>query len=300
MVNQTGYGLTSGMHSLDEREHAHWTAGVHAGNLYFNRGTTGAIVLRQPFGGMGRSVFGPGLKAGGPNYVAQFLTFADLPMPACVEDPLRHPALQALAAQVTRLGDAVPMDEAAHLQSALRSYAFWWQEEFSRPHDQLRLLGQDNLRRYLPFAEIRVQLSAHDTAFEIFARVAAAGVTGARVVVSRPPGIASRRIHELSQCTKSWADGIAFLEETNEQVADVIRKLPAHAVVRLRYAAPDRVPPAIRAAAAEAAVHLADEPVIAHGRVELLWYLREQSISWDYHRYGNLGARAGEARQEPL
>jgi RHH-type proline utilization regulon transcriptional repressor/proline dehydrogenase/delta 1-pyrroline-5-carboxylate dehydrogenase len=59
------------------------------------------------------------------------------------------------------------------------------------------------------------------------------------------------------------------------------------------------VPPAIRTTAAEAAVYLADEPVLAHGRIELLWYLREQSICSDYHRYGNLGARAGETRQEP-
>jgi RHH-type proline utilization regulon transcriptional repressor/proline dehydrogenase/delta 1-pyrroline-5-carboxylate dehydrogenase len=39
-------------------------------------------------------------------------------------------------------------------------------------------------------------------------------------------------------------------------------------------------------------------PVSAEGRLELLWYLREQSISTDYHRYGNLGARADEARAE--
>jgi RHH-type proline utilization regulon transcriptional repressor/proline dehydrogenase/delta 1-pyrroline-5-carboxylate dehydrogenase len=32
-------------------------------------------VLRQPFGGMGKSCIGPGMKAGGPNYVAQFMTF---------------------------------------------------------------------------------------------------------------------------------------------------------------------------------------------------------------------------------
>jgi RHH-type proline utilization regulon transcriptional repressor/proline dehydrogenase/delta 1-pyrroline-5-carboxylate dehydrogenase len=38
-------------------------------------------------------------------------------------------------------------------------------------------------------------------------------------------------------------------------------------------------------------------PVVAAGRIELLWYLREQSISFDYHRYGNLGRRAGELRR---
>jgi RHH-type proline utilization regulon transcriptional repressor/proline dehydrogenase/delta 1-pyrroline-5-carboxylate dehydrogenase len=76
--------------------------------------------------------------------------------------------------------------------------------------------------------------------------------------------------------------------------------LPPHADERIRYAAPDRVPEIVRAAASEIGVYLADEPVLAEGRVELLWYLREQSVCHDYHRYGNLGARAGESRREPL
>src|SRR5690606_28098163 len=79
LVNQTGYGLTSGLESLDEREQEIWKDGVRAGNLYINRVTTGAIVLRQPFGGVGKSAFGPGIKAGGPNYVAQLMRFADRP-----------------------------------------------------------------------------------------------------------------------------------------------------------------------------------------------------------------------------
>ena len=77
MVNQTGYGLTSGLQSLDDREQEQWQAGVRAGNLYINRTTVGAIVLRQPFGGMGKSVFGPGMKAGGPNYVALLMDCED-------------------------------------------------------------------------------------------------------------------------------------------------------------------------------------------------------------------------------
>src|ERR1700739_1496874 len=68
--NQPAYGLTAGLHALDPAEIARWRETVHAGNLYVNRGTTGAIVQRQPFGGWKRSVVGPGAKAGGPNYVA--------------------------------------------------------------------------------------------------------------------------------------------------------------------------------------------------------------------------------------
>ena len=66
LVNATGYGLTSGLESLDDREQRLWQEGIRAGNLYINRPTTGAIVLRQPFGGMGKSAVGPGIKAGGP------------------------------------------------------------------------------------------------------------------------------------------------------------------------------------------------------------------------------------------
>jgi RHH-type proline utilization regulon transcriptional repressor/proline dehydrogenase/delta 1-pyrroline-5-carboxylate dehydrogenase len=60
----TGYGLTSGIESLDRREQALEGSGIRAGNLYINRGTTGAITLRQPFGGMGKSALGPAVKAG--------------------------------------------------------------------------------------------------------------------------------------------------------------------------------------------------------------------------------------------
>ena len=37
-----------------------------------------------------------------------------------------------------------------------------------------------------------------------------------------------------------------------------------------------------------------------HGRVELLWYAQEQSISLNYHRYGNLGPRFEEQRNGPV
>jgi RHH-type proline utilization regulon transcriptional repressor/proline dehydrogenase/delta 1-pyrroline-5-carboxylate dehydrogenase len=57
------------------------------------------------------------------------------------------------------------------------------------------------------------------------------------------------------------------------------------------------VPERVRRAAADVSAVIADEPVLAEGRVELLWYLREQSISWDYHRYGNLGVRTAEERR---
>ncbi|MBI3429211.1 MAG: bifunctional proline dehydrogenase/L-glutamate gamma-semialdehyde dehydrogenase [Actinobacteria bacterium] len=67
--NSVHYGLTAGVHSLDEEECEEWIATVEAGNLYVNRGITGAVVNRQPFGGWKRSSVGPTSKAGGTNYL---------------------------------------------------------------------------------------------------------------------------------------------------------------------------------------------------------------------------------------
>ncbi len=68
--NATDYGLTAGIQSLDPNECEYWIENVEAGNLYVNRGVTGAIVNRQPFGGWRRSSVGATAKAGGANYVA--------------------------------------------------------------------------------------------------------------------------------------------------------------------------------------------------------------------------------------
>ena len=67
--NDVAFGLTGGIHSLDPAEIETWADRVEVGNAYVNRGTTGAIVRRQPFGGWKRSTVGPTAKAGGPNYV---------------------------------------------------------------------------------------------------------------------------------------------------------------------------------------------------------------------------------------
>jgi RHH-type proline utilization regulon transcriptional repressor/proline dehydrogenase/delta 1-pyrroline-5-carboxylate dehydrogenase len=69
---------------------------------------------------------------------------------------------------------------------------------------------------------------------------------------------------------------------------------------RLRYSKPALAPTPVRAAAHEANVSIIETPVLAHGRIELLWYFHEQSVSFAYHRYGNLGARSDELRREVL
>ena len=83
------------------------------------------------------------------------------------------------------------------------------------------------------------------------------------------------------------------IEESAEELAAAITQRETD---RVRYAAATRVPESVRRAAAETQTFIADAPVLAEGRVELLWYVQEQSVCFDYHRYGNLGARSVEVR----
>jgi RHH-type proline utilization regulon transcriptional repressor/proline dehydrogenase/delta 1-pyrroline-5-carboxylate dehydrogenase len=71
-INATGYGLTLGVHSRIEATWRRVQARAHVGNVYVNRGITGAVVGVQPFGGEGLSGTGP--KAGGPHYLLRFIT----------------------------------------------------------------------------------------------------------------------------------------------------------------------------------------------------------------------------------
>jgi RHH-type proline utilization regulon transcriptional repressor/proline dehydrogenase/delta 1-pyrroline-5-carboxylate dehydrogenase len=292
LVNQTGYGLTSGLESLDEREWDYWKQYIRAGNLYINRVTTGAIVLRQPFGGMGKSGFGPGMKAGGPNYVAQFMDFEDVG-PAHVDGTPERPTLAALFQRLK----AQPQDGDERILGAALSYERNHREEFGEEHDHFRLVGQDNVRRYLPVGSVRVRVHEDDTPFDVFARACAAHVAGCGVVVSSPPGLNAPAVRRLERSTESWAASIEFVEESDAELAEAIGQ---GQVDRVRYAAPERASLEVLKAGNAANGCVVSVPVSAEGRLELLWYVREQSISTDYHRYGNLGVRADEPRAEVM
>ena len=71
-INDTGYGLTLGIHSRIEAFAETVYRNTIAGNTYINRNMVGAVVGVNPFGGRGLSGTGP--KAGGPNYLLRFST----------------------------------------------------------------------------------------------------------------------------------------------------------------------------------------------------------------------------------
>ena len=153
LQNAVSFGLTAGLHALDEREIRDWKARVEAGNLYINRSITGAIVQRQSFGGWKRSAVGPGAKAGGPNYVNLFRRFRD------------------------RIG---PGERGA----VEASYRDAWNDHFSREHDPTGLISERNVFRYRPARGVLLRLPKEDRLMEEIAGMAAA-ICGVRLEISR-------------------------------------------------------------------------------------------------------------------
>ncbi len=306
MVNATGFGLTSGLESLDDREQKIWKESIRAGNLYINRPTTGAIVLRQPFGGMGKSAFGPGAKAGGPNYVATLMSFDDSQSTKETYESTGKPESKDLLSFWERLGHSSRLlldlpgataEQINQLRTALLSYDQFAREEILVEHDHFMLVGQDNHRRYLPASPLRIRIDAQDSPFDIAARCAAAISINCRAALSHPDSVHEKTISVLEKLTYEWGGKIEFLEESDEEL---IRSIENGQVARLRYADASRVPESVKRSANRHQVFVADQSVSRLGRIELLWYVIEQSISFDYHRYGNLGPRSGEKRAEPL
>ncbi len=291
LANRTGYGLTSGLESLDKREQERWKNNIRAGNLYVNRGTTGAVVLRQPFGGMGKSALGAGIKVGGPNYVAQFMDFeeTDFPPVGAIEKETR--LLRLAREWKLELAWGKHEEWKADLERTVRaveSCIFHYEREFSGEKDYFHLRGQDNLLRYLPVGRVAVRIHEEDSLFDVLGRIAAAMVSGCELAVSVPTGLNNGVVGFLEgKEGRRMLGDVVVLRQTDEELVLFMPK-----VKRIRYASPDRVPRIVFEGAAGTGFYVSRTKVLMEGRLELLQYFQEQSVCDNYHRYGNLGERA--------
>jgi RHH-type proline utilization regulon transcriptional repressor/proline dehydrogenase/delta 1-pyrroline-5-carboxylate dehydrogenase len=273
LANAPPFGLTSGIESLDDREIRRWVDRVEAGNLYVNRPITGAIVGRQPFGGWKASSVGPGAKAGGPNYVLQLARWRQVGHPAGDGEPLPAPLGARLERCLTALPDAAAR---ALVQASAASYARAWRRHFSQEHDPSAIPGERNVFRYRPCRRVLVRGTARDVV-PLVQVALAAGAAGVPLLVSLSP----------DSPPVPWLAEVDGVETVVEAEAGFVERL-AHpgAVERVRVWGP--VSTAARAAANGLGLTIVDVPVLANGRLELRWYVREQSVSQVVHRYGSI------------
>lgn len=274
--NSSEFGLTGGLQSLDPREIALWRERVEVGNAYINRTTTGAIVRRQPFGGWKDSCVGPGAKAGGPSYVSSLLDWTENELPKTRCKPA--PNIESLVKNISSFG--LDADSLERIHASAESYAYWWDQEFSKEHDPSQIHGETNHFRYpvRPWHVLRIQSPDSDTAV-VAAQVALAactvGLKELRISLASDYGMI-QKLHEI-------LPNITVRVESDE---DVVEFLKAHSSGSARiigdYDKQQFAPSVI------GNVPLIQPTVFANGRIELLTYLREQSISETVHRYGNI------------
>lgn len=237
LVNGLDYGLTSGLQSLDEQEQRYWKNHIQAGNLYINRGITGAVVNRQPFGGMKLSAFGPGLKAGGPNYCAQFMTITD---------------------------------KAGSTTDYKKSYADWYEKEFKHARNiQPKIRGEQNVFRYLPLSSMILRLFGDETLEQVQMVQLAAKTVGTPLTISADAD------HPLVKDLKDVKiEGITAFCNSMKQF-ERVRTISKN------------IPDEVFQAAAFCDKYIAQAAPVRNGRIELAHYIKEQSISNEYHRYGS-------------
>lgn len=283
LVDDVAYGLTSGLHSLDPQEIATWLAGVRAGNLYVNRGTTGAIVRRQPFGGWKRSSVGPGAKAGGPGYLDALGTWS--PVRATQGADVTDPRVLGLVAAARA---ALPDEEAASVERGARSDALALATRFAA-RDVTGLAAERDVLRHLPYDEpVLVRRSAGASPASLVRVVAAGLAAGARLVVSTapdlPPALAAGLVEALAARPDAGSPAASPAVHVEDDAAWLAR-LAALDGGRVRLVGP-RAADAAAATGGRPDVAVWDHAVTESGRVELAPFLHEQSVSITAHRFG--------------
>ncbi|MDR0573598.1 MAG: bifunctional proline dehydrogenase/L-glutamate gamma-semialdehyde dehydrogenase [Tannerella sp.] len=265
-ANSSEYGLTAGLQSLNEEEHQIWRNSIEAGNLYINRGITGAIVRRQPFGGMKRSAFGGGMKAGGPNYVSCFVELRENELP----EMLTHTPFSSFVSEEK---------DKNRLNFAAVSFEEAWQEEFSKEKDVSNIYGEENRFRYLPLGNIGFRVKRSDPLADVLIVLLAAGTVGTPLTVSISGD--DGKLQAVESASKKF-----IRVQIRKQSADAfIKEMDMYERVRTCTA---ELSDEFYRKAAESGTYIANNKPLAEGRLELLHYLKEQSIAYEYHRYGSV------------
>ena len=295
--NAVDYGLTGGIHSLEPAEVEQWLDQVQVGNAYVNRGITGAIVQRQPFGGWKKSSVGLGSKAGGPNYLMLFGTWSDAygtegaPAP---KNAISSPAAGLLTA--VRENELLSAEDLDWVRTAAADDAHWWAEEFGAAKDRTGLDSEANIFRYRS-QEVLLRFSEDAPVREVVRTLAAATVTGSPVSISYAPSVSDETKKALTALAGEL--GLTLAREADANFAAELAAGSCDVGVGARVRVVGTLSAEVREKLApRPEVALLDDAVTSSGRVELRYWVKEQSVSMTLHRFGNPSRRFHDLADE--
>ncbi|MBN2479892.1 MAG: proline dehydrogenase family protein [Parachlamydiales bacterium] len=285
LANTSKYGLAASLFSLDPREQYIWQKKIQAGNLSINTKITNTKIKKQPFGGYKESAFGKEYKAGGANYLLHFMNIEQIGLPK--EKLPVNEWVNSLTAFLEKID--LSAEKLGLWYVSVSNYAYWW-KKLKQDYDTCKILGQDNIIRYVPRKLITLRLEEDSFALDAL-RICAAALT-----CNMPLEISWSGNKEIEAL--NWIDLLPILNVLEESKEEFLKRVRSNQIKRLRV-----IPPAseeLKKACANSACCLIDDEVLANGRFELLHYIREVSITYNYDRYGNLGARELELRKPVL
>jgi RHH-type proline utilization regulon transcriptional repressor/proline dehydrogenase/delta 1-pyrroline-5-carboxylate dehydrogenase len=281
LQNGTDFGLTAGIHSLNVDELQEWLGGIEAGNLYVNRGVTGAIVERQPFGGFKRSSVGWGLKAGGRNYLLQFGRFVETTATQFPKNELVSKDIKRYLANVAPFMNSVR--ETSWLEQAASSDARWHRELYARDQYGLQLArtemnSEANYHRYLPQTSVIVRVSRPAQHADIARVVMAAKLAGTDIQISfAKTFLTSNKLgsKDLELLTGGFKYSSTEEQDFNPTILPGTKLLlvgPREEKISELQENPD--------------LFVVGTDITKSGRITLLALMREQAISVTQHRFG--------------
>ncbi|MGN1375179.1 MAG: proline dehydrogenase, partial [Prevotella sp.] len=155
-----------------------------------------------------------------------------------------------------------------------KSYAEAWESEFKHARDWNQCRGEQNVFRYLPVkGGMALRLFKGDTDEQAQMIALAAKICGTPLTIS---------FDSTDDRSAALADTGATLKK--ETLAEFIESMPSYERIRTCSA---NLPKEMYERAAATNKYIATAAPVKNGRVELINYIKEQSISFEYHRYGS-------------
>jgi len=223
------------------------------------------------------------MKAGGPGYVTQFMHVTQKGLPR-----LRHYPHAEVNRLIDLCGD-VPFtaEELGLWYGSVCNYAhtalhFPMQYQVDDPKGLVdEVIGQDNALYYVPRMGLVFRVQEQDSIFDVLRVLAAA------LCMRSPMHISWEKSPIMFDLT--WEESFPLFSFVKEETALFLEKVEKGAYRRVRMLShPNQV---LQQMAAKGGCFIDSGTPIANGEIELRRHVREVALSYDYHRYGNLGER---------
>lgn len=283
LQSSIGGGGSAGVCAADPAETLPWLELMHAASLSVNRPTTGARIERHPGGAWGRDGVGTAPLAGGPH---RLVALGSWRLREGTPSSTLH--LRGLAPEVRALIEVAQssLDYASfdRVRRAALADALTWRTTLGRVHDEIGLRVELNLLRHWPVST-HVRLAEEGSLADLVRVLAASLIVQAPTTVSTGAVLPPEIMHCLAELgiavslerDEAWLERIAaasLAQPGAEPLAERVRLIGGDPVRAAEWlGGRDRVA-------------LIADPVTMAGPVELLAFLREQSISITAHRHG--------------